>query len=332
MQNLLHIGPQERWCNNMCVIAVKNVGVDFPKDTLLKEMWDSNPHGAGFMYTLNNKVFIEKGFMKYDDLLRATADLKKRIDIVNTPIVMHFRITTHGGTSAQNTHPFPISSDEKYLRALDLSCSVGMVHNGIISSVVVDKDSKLSDTMVYIQEVLTPLSMLNKSFYKNNYGKTLMENQIGWSKLAFLDKTGAIELVGDFKKGTKDTSKDILFSNLNHEMSTSNVYKSFDKSRTTFEDLKPIPVGSFLETITNYSNQSLVEIMQPDVYFMDAYGLIYYMTSEHKAYASEYYVNAFFKDASGKMLSLDFNDIKEDAKQYEALINDFAMIGSKYDY
>jgi hypothetical protein len=65
---------------------------------------------------------------------------------------------------------------------------------------------------------------------------------------------------------------------------------------------------------------------------MDAYGLIYYMTSEHKAYASEYYVNAFFKDASGKMLSLDFNDIKEDAKQYEALINDFAMIGSKYDY
>lgn len=312
----------------MCVIAVKNSGVGFPKDDLIKDMWDSNPHGAGFMYVKNNKVVIEKGFMKYEDLMRAIADLKKRIDIVNTPVVMHFRITTHGGTSPQNTHPFPISSDEKYLRALDLTCSVGMVHNGIINSVVVDKDAKMSDTMVYIQEVLTPLSMLNKQFYKNNYGKTLMENQIGWSKLAFLDKTGAIELVGDFKKGTKHNSNDILFSNLNHEMSKTNIYASTYKTRTSFEELKPVPVGTLLETMSNLNNtQNLIEITTPNLYYMDAYGLIYYMSSDKRAVSSDYYVNAFFKDTDDKLLELTFDDIKADAKKYEITINDYLGMG-----
>jgi predicted glutamine amidotransferase len=319
----------------MCVIAVKNSGVSFPEDALIKDMWDSNPHGAGLMYAKGGKVYIEKGFMKYEDLMRAVADLKKSIDVVNTPVVMHFRITTHGGTSPQNTHPFPISSDEKYLRALDLSCSVGMVHNGIINSVAVDKDSKMSDTMVYIQEVLTPLSMLNKAFYKNNYGKTLMENQIGWSKLAFLDKTGAIELVGDFKKGTKHNSSDILFSNLNHEMSRSNIYQSWDKNRTSTELLKPIPVGAFLEVQSELITQNIVEVKTPNLYFMDEIGIIYYLTQDKKALASTYYLNTFIKDDSGQLVELGFEDIKEKEKQYDTIIygSSYAgMGGGTYDY
>jgi predicted glutamine amidotransferase len=313
----------------MCVVAVKKVGVAFPNDDLMKSMWDSNNDGAGFMYTHNNKVHIEKGFMKYDDLMRAVNNLKKRIDIVNTPVVLHFRITTHGGTSPHNTHPFPISSNEKYLKSLDLTCSVGMVHNGIISSVAVDKENKMSDTMVYIQEVLSPLSMLNKSFYKNDFGKQLMENQIGWSKLAFLDKSGDIQLVGSFLKGTKHDSNDILFSNLNHEFSRSNIYKTYPTTRTTFELLKAIPVGYYLEGVSTLNNtSSVVEITTPNLYYVDVYNMVYYKGTDGKMVDSGYYTNVLVKDDKGNFLDADFDDIKDEAQQYEVK----SSYGDTYDY
>jgi len=57
----------------MCVVAIKNKGVAFPNDDSIKAMWDANSDGAGFMYALDNKVFIEKGFMKLSDLNGAVA-------------------------------------------------------------------------------------------------------------------------------------------------------------------------------------------------------------------------------------------------------------------
>jgi predicted glutamine amidotransferase len=315
----------------MCVIAVKNSGVQFPNDDLMKSMWDSNSDGAGFMYTTGGKVYIEKGFMKYEDLMRAVANLKKKVDIVSTPVILHFRITTHGGTSPHNTHPFPISSNEKYLKALDLTCSLGMVHNGIISSVELDKETKMSDTMTYIQDVLAPLSMLNKSFYKHDFGKQLMENQIGWSKLAFLDKSGNIELVGSFLKGTKYNSKDILFSNLNHEFSRSNIYKTFDTGRTTTELLKAIPVGYYLEGSSAFNTTTSMNVVTMDnIYFVDENNIIYYKTESNKMVDSGYYEKMFIKDASGNMLEATFDDIKSKAKQYEVEISSYG--GGLYDY
>lgn len=206
----------------MCVIAVKKKGVAMPSNDSIKLMWETNSDGAGFMYALNGKVFIEKGFMKLTDLTRAIINLEKfalksGTSVNDIPVILHFRIATHGGTSAELTHPFPISHDEKHLKALDLTCDLGMAHNGIINSVETLTNGGLSDTQVYITDVLAPLNALNGDFYKSQFGKDLMENTIGWSKLAFLDKDGNVELVGDFKRGTKDNTSDILFSNLSHE-------------------------------------------------------------------------------------------------------------------
>lgn len=309
----------------MCVIAIKKVGVDLPNDDLIKSMWDTNSNGAGFMYTYGGKVYIEKGFMNLDDLRRAINDLKEKVDTKTTPIIFHFRITTHGGTSPQNTHPFPISSDEKHLRALDLTCSLGMVHNGIISSVDTPKGSTMSDTMHYIQDVLAPLSMLNKVFYKNNFGKTLMENQIGWSKLAFLDKSGNIELVGDFKNGTKEDSKDILFSNLNHELSKgvysyNKHYSSYDNDLWSTTDtstqkgetikIKPLPVDTYLEYY-NYSTKKneYIKISVENYYYVDEYNMIYHYNKWSKIATDSTYSNAYVSGEDGKLVELDYNEL-----------------------
>jgi predicted glutamine amidotransferase len=281
----------------MCVVAIKNKGVAFPNDDSIKAMWDANSDGAGFMYALDNKVFIEKGFMKLSDLNGAVALLEKRLkkkdlNINDIPMVLHFRITTHGGTTPHLTHPFPISSQEKHLKALDLTCDLGLVHNGIITSV--PTQAGLSDTAIYIANVLTPLANLKSDFYMSNEGKAIMENTIGASKFAFLDKDGNIETIGDFKKGTKNNTDDILFSNLSHEwdkttfaMSNATNYGysynfDYDVDEYSMKDfVKRIPMGyivvnkkKFFESEVDFLKHAKT-IKENDYFYIDREGLIY---------------------------------------------------------
>jgi hypothetical protein len=279
----------------MCVVAIKNKGVAFPNDDSIKAMWDANSDGAGFMYALDNKVYIEKGFMKLNDLNGAVALLEKRLkkkdlNINDIPMVLHFRITTHGGTTPHLTHPFPISSQEKHLKALDLTCDLGLVHNGIISSV--PTQAGLSDTAIYIANVLTPLANLKSDFYMSNEGKAIMENTIGASKFAFLDKDGNIETIGDFKKGTKNNTDAILFSNLSHEWdkttfafnNTPNYGYGFDYDVDEFsmkDFVKQIPMGyivvnkkKFFESEVDFLKHAKT-IKENDTYYVDRDGLIY---------------------------------------------------------
>ena len=208
----------------MCVIAVKPKDVDLPQWETIKKMWNTNKDGAGFMYVKDNAVHISKGFMVYDDLKRNLEQLIEEVDIKATPLVLHFRITTHGGTSPENTHPFPLTRKEKHLKALDLITNVGMAHNGVISSV--PKEDELSDTQIYMRDVLYPLSKLDKNFLQTY--PTLINASIGFSRLVFLDKNGEISTFGTF------TEKDgVMYSNTNHERTyTYSKTKTYGSSKT----------------------------------------------------------------------------------------------------
>jgi predicted glutamine amidotransferase len=200
----------------MCVIAVKPKNVEFPSDELITKMWNTNPDGAGFSYALDGAVYIEKGFMKLEELTNAINILKEKlkpngITLKDIPFIMHFRITTHGGTSRGNTHPFPLSSKVEHLQALDVKAKMSIAHNGIITTV--DREDTVSDTQIFIRDILYPLSKLDKAFTEKY--KTLIKNTIGYSKLALLDYEENITLIGDFKEPlVKDG---LSYSNLNHE-------------------------------------------------------------------------------------------------------------------
>ena len=117
----------------MCIIVVKKAGKAAPSDEMFENMWNHNPDGAGFMYTANGGVCIEKGFMEYKDFYKAYKRVEGKIDTVQTPMIFHFRITTHGGTSPENTHPFPVTDNLSVLRKLMCKTSLGVAHNGILS-------------------------------------------------------------------------------------------------------------------------------------------------------------------------------------------------------
>ena len=203
----------------MCIIAIKPAGIKMPAETTIENCWYNNPNGAGIMYAAGGTVHIQKGFMTLKEFKATLKQLEKTIDVVNTPMVLHFRITTHGETSPGNTHPFPVTEKLPLLQMTKFKAPLAIAHNGIIDIKPSKKD--ISDTMEYVINQLAPLYQLKKDFYRQDAGKKLIYNAIR-SKMVFLDDAGRIETVGDFI-----TSEDgMLYSNSSYKART--VYHKWD--------------------------------------------------------------------------------------------------------
>lgn len=266
----------------MCVIAIKPKGVGMIDDQTIKDMWDTNSDGAGFMYlNKNNDVIINKGYMVYEEFLKNVKEIDDVDDIKETPLILHFRITTHGGTSPENTHPFPVSTQVDHLKALDVKAHLAMAHNGVISSV--DTADDLSDTQIFIKDIIAPLSRFGGNFL-DDY-KKLIEYGIGSSKLVFLDNKGTITKFGKWEE-----RDGVFYSNLNHDYSnytiTTRNYYDYDygngsgyrnKTYSYFYDH-----GKFyiVDTIYKHSlSMSRDDVANGDVFLYENYGSTAYMVN-----------------------------------------------------
>ena len=70
-----------------------------PSQKDLIQCFKHNPDGAGYMLPINDKVVIRKGFMTFEEFKKDINKVVKdnHIDPTETPIVLHFRISTQGG-------------------------------------------------------------------------------------------------------------------------------------------------------------------------------------------------------------------------------------------
>lgn len=193
----------------MCIIAAKPAGITMPDEATIENMWFRNHDGAGFMYTADGAVHIEKGFMTLDSFKASLERISKSHDLTATALVMHFRIATHGGVIPANTHPFPVTTSVGILQKLMCDTKLGVAHNGIISSVTPRKG--ISDTMEYIASQLGLLYKACPEFYKNSSLMEMVDNAVG-SKLAFLTSDGQIYTVGHF-----ENEDGILYSNTSYK-------------------------------------------------------------------------------------------------------------------
>ena len=143
----------------MCIICYKPAGKPEISSRILADCESANTHGCGFMFPYKGQVYINKGFINVGAMLRCKRNLFKKfkLDAVNTPIVYHFRIATHGGISSQNCHPFPLSADTKDLQALSIKADVGVAHNGVLP--LIDKTEKdISDTQQLVKYGLSHMA------------------------------------------------------------------------------------------------------------------------------------------------------------------------------
>ena len=218
----------------MCIIAAKPAGIAMPSRETIRTMWDGNQDGAGIMYVSEGRVHIHKGFMKYKAFAKKLDELEKKLDLTKTPVVMHFRITTHGGTKPENTHPFPSTDSVGALKKLVANTDVGVAHNGIIS---ITPRSGISDTMEYIASQLAPLKRALPRFYENKHAMTLIENAIG-SKMAFLTKEGKIYTVGHFIEdgGILYSNGSYIKPSMRYRSSAISCYGNWDWDWRDYED------------------------------------------------------------------------------------------------
>ena len=203
----------------MCVIVYKPSGIKMPTQQELHTCFDHNPDGAGYMLPINNKVVIRKGFMTYEDFEKDIKTIVRdnNLDPIKTPIICHFRISTQGGVNQALCHPYPICDNYDNMRKLDNICDIGLAHNGIISLTSEsdynlgywDKARKVwvrgskknldhNDTMKFIKDYAS-LIIDNDTYFARNRNKCqLLENLIGYSKLAIMNHKGFVKLIGEF--------------------------------------------------------------------------------------------------------------------------------------
>lgn len=176
----------------MCVIMSKPANVAFPEEQILKNCWDNNPDMGGFMYAMNGKVSIYKGFDTWDSFKKAL-DKSRAKTGDNIPYVLHFRISTQG-YDRQCCQPFPLSGSMRNLKRFHTESNMGVAHNGILD-ITSDGSKEYSDTMKFITDYLVNI-IRSYDWYKDPRTVKLIENLICGSRFAILDKTGRCTLLG----------------------------------------------------------------------------------------------------------------------------------------
>ena len=194
----------------MCIICVSPKRVRQPNVTTIRRMFQNNPDGAGYMVARDGKVIISKGFMNVDEYIEA---IRAEHFTAKDPVVYHFRISTQAGVNPQMTHPFPLSNRIEHMKVLDVECSCGVAHNGVIRLTTDPRNREYSDTALFIANYLS-LIIREPGDLKDERVLKLIHRLAG-SKLAIMDADGYIATVGDYIN-----QKGLLFSNASFETDT----------------------------------------------------------------------------------------------------------------
>lgn len=201
----------------MCIIALKEPGVDMPTDEDIKYMFARNPHGAGFAIQGDLKgdgvfrVHYEKGFMNVDDLIKALGPKDK---LKPFRVAIHCRIKTSGETDQATTHPFPLSSCYGDLRKTSGDGAV-LFHNGVFSGLGGIINEKSSDTQDFVVGVA--MRYLQNAKQPSKISQKIVEEIVSTNRVLVLYPKENFPLI---KFGTWYEHNGIWYSNMNYRDDT----------------------------------------------------------------------------------------------------------------
>lgn len=150
----------------MCIAIYKPENVILSK-TVLKNCFENNPDGAGFAYPDDEgkSIQIQNGFFGFRKFWQNYRRLQ------NKPMLIHFRIATSGKVDTVNCHPWRIDARH------------AMIHNGSIRHKLDGVTDDISDTGVFVKDILAPTfeipELKGKKFWASGAFKWLMQESIG---------------------------------------------------------------------------------------------------------------------------------------------------------
>lgn len=158
----------------MCLIIVKPAGVSIDEENYFAG-FDWNDNGAGFCYIEDDKLVVDKGYMKFKKFMKAVRD-KESLELV-----IHFRRASPGMViNEQNCHPFEFKSKTFP------NFSFAMVHNGRLDYHFTHGKS---DTRCFAEEVLFPHLDRDPWFLDDEPGRFILKqaiNKMGINKMVVM--------------------------------------------------------------------------------------------------------------------------------------------------
>ena len=218
----------------MCIAIVKPQDTEI-SDEYLENCFDNNNDGAGIAYAKNGKLYIIKGIFDKKQFIQ---EVRKAEKVAQGSMLIHCRIGTSGLKDKNNCHPHIVNDD------------LVMIHNGILD-IEVPKKSKVSDTVIFIENYLKKLS---KDFVKSEPIMHLIEKAIGdRNKFAFLNNKGEA-FICNAKFGIVEGG--IWYSNDTYSYNWSRYENFFDHSLE--EDTE---IYDYFEDYINFLDDEELEII-----------------------------------------------------------------------
>lgn len=167
----------------MCLAIMMPVGANVP-DEHLRNGWDNNSDGAGYMFVAGGKLVIRKPYYRFKTFKADyTQDKAEFGDL--SPFVVHFRFGTHGDFTEVNVHPHSLCNG-----------NVGLVHNGVLSEFdgCIGKED-LSDTAFFCRTVLALRK--RSQLLGGKFGQYLADLIGTENKLVMLGNDGRVSIIND---------------------------------------------------------------------------------------------------------------------------------------
>src|SRR6478736_721393 len=155
----------------------------------LENAHQRNDDAWGLMYVENGEVIIHRDITKHNDFREYWNLVPFR-----TPVAVHFRFSTSGADTKEMAHPFPVLWDGEG------RVTLAMMHNGVLSCVDADKETKESDTAVLIRDVIRPMLLKHPDLIEDEIWRWTMGHTIGNpNKLLFMRNDGETFIVNDYQ-------------------------------------------------------------------------------------------------------------------------------------
>lgn len=179
----------------MCIIAIKQKGVDFPSIERVQTMCENNPDGFALVWhhpKCGKQVYRTLKMFKFVEKFK---EISNSYDKEQTTLFIHARIKTHGTLRIENVHGW--SSREVGLT---------FAHNGILS--VASRDD-LTDSETFFRDIFIPAYLYGGW----DAGERTVRAVIGTSKFVFMDNRGNLIHFGNYITGDDG----ILYSNTTYQ-------------------------------------------------------------------------------------------------------------------
>jgi hypothetical protein len=161
----------------MCLLISQPKGITFSRREI-EDFVSYNPDGFGLAYGDGRTLHLVRMVGTVSDIWDTYRTLA-----AGKRCVLHFRMTTHGATNADNAHPYPVTDD------------IVVAHNGVLSCGN-PVDPCRSDTWHFIEYFLAPIARANPDILFTPAWGEMCGKLIGaGNKLAIAHRDGRIAIV-----------------------------------------------------------------------------------------------------------------------------------------